>query len=286
MRLVGLLVAPLVVAGCAGGGHTGPARHGIYEAKVTVGTSGTRTVWLDVDSGRFRVSISTGHGRKVTVADGHTALTVFRGFTTQTTGTSAFLEATADPAVAILRNGIQGQAMRPSDGIADLRRVGHPSTSLFAVRRVASPDQVVRQLRVGVAPASGPPPYWLGATLGGERPVYASTTRGKGFSSYSVSYPGVDVEVEASGFELPECHAKHVVLTDGTPAAVTVVIPDLGPCQTADGTTTSSVGVIALATDSHGGVAFVDTPEETITLSGSAVTPKSAVRIARALRPV
>jgi len=219
MRLAGLLVAPLVVAGCAGDGHTSPAPHGIYEAKVTVGTSGTRTVWLDVDSGRFRVRISTGHGRKVTVADGHTALTVFRGFTTQTTGTSAFLEATADPAVAVLRKRIEGEAVRSTDGIEDLRRVGHPSTSLFAVRSVASPDQVVRQLRVGVAPASGPPPYWLGATLGGNRPLYASTTRGKGFSSYSVSYPGVDVQVEASGFGLPECHAKHIVLTDGTPAA-------------------------------------------------------------------
>jgi hypothetical protein len=263
MRLVGLLVAPLVVAGCAGGGHTSPAPHGIYEAKVTVGTSGTRTVWLDVDGGRFRVSLAT-----------------------QTTGTSAFLEATADPAVAILRERIEGQAVRPSDGIADLRRVGHASTNLFAVRSVASPDEVVRQIRVGVAPASGPPPYWLGATLGGKRPVYASTTRGKGFSSYSVSYPGVDVEVEASDFALPECHAKHIALTDGTPAAVIVILPDLGPCQTSDGTTTSSVDVIALATDSHGGAAIVETPEETIMLSGSGVTPKSAVRIARALRPV
>lgn len=286
MRLVGLLVAPLVVAGCAGGGHTSPAPHGIYEAKVTVGTSGTRTVWLDVDGGRFRVSLATGHGRKATVADGHTALTEFHGFTTQTTGTSAFLEATADPAVAILRERIEGQAVRPSDGIADLRRVGHASTNLFAVRSVASPDEVVRQIRVGVAPASGPPPYWLGATLGGKRPVYASTTRGKGFSSYSVSYPGVDVEVEASDFALPECHAKHIALTDGTPAAVIVILPDLGPCQTSDGATTSSVDVIALATDSHGGAAIVETPEETIMLSGSAVTPKSAVRIARALRPV
>lgn len=144
----------------------------------------------------------------------------------------------------------------------------------------------MRQLGVGVAPTTGPPPYWLGATLGGKRPLYASTTRGKGFSAYSVSYPGVDVEVEASGFALPECHAKHIALTDGTPAAVTVVLPDLGPCQTADGATTSSVGVITLTTDSPGGVAIVETPVETIMLSGSAVTQRSAVRIARALRPV
>ena len=32
----------LTVAGCAGGGPTSPAPHGIYEARVTVGTSGTR----------------------------------------------------------------------------------------------------------------------------------------------------------------------------------------------------------------------------------------------------
>ena len=52
MRLVGLLVAPLVVAGCAGGGHTGPAPHGIYEAKVTVGTSGgARCGWTSTVAG-------------------------------------------------------------------------------------------------------------------------------------------------------------------------------------------------------------------------------------------
>jgi hypothetical protein len=101
-----------------------------------------------------------------------------------------------------------------------------------------------------------------------------------------VSYPGVDVEVEASGFGLPECDAKHIVLTDGTPAAVTVVLPDLGPCQTTDGTTTSSVDSIVLTTDPPTGVAIVETPMETIMLAGSAVTPKTAVRIARALQPV
>jgi hypothetical protein len=81
-----------------------------------------------------------------------------------------------------------------------------------------------------------------------------------------VSYPGVAVEVEASGFALPECHAKHIALTDATPAAVTVVLPDLGPVPD------------RRRRD--------ETPVETIMLSGSAVTPQSAVRIARALRPV
>jgi hypothetical protein len=61
MRLIGLLATPLVLAGCMGG-NSSPAPHGIYQAKVTVGASGTRTVWLDADGGRFRVSLSAGTG--------------------------------------------------------------------------------------------------------------------------------------------------------------------------------------------------------------------------------
>lgn len=269
-----------------GGGHTGAAPHGIYQAEVTVGKSGARTVWLDADGGRFRVSGPTGHGRTVTVTDGHTALTESRGFTTQTTGTSAFLEATADPAVAILRDRLEGKPVPSGDSVAHLHRVRGPSASLFAVPTVASPTMVVRQVRVGVVPATGPRPYWLGSVLGGKHPRYASVSRGKSFSSYSVSYPGVDVDVEAAGFALPTCRANDILLADGTPAAVTVITPDLGPCRTSDGTTTSSVDVIALATESTGGLAIVETPVQTIMLSGSAVTPKSAVPLARALRPV
>jgi hypothetical protein len=285
MRLIGLLATPLVLAGCMGG-NSSPAPHGIYQAKVTVGTSGTRTVWLDADGGRFRVSLSAGHGRKVTASDGHTAVTRFRGFMTRTNGSAEFLEATVDPAVAILRDRLEGKPVPDGDRVTGLHRVGDPSASLFTVPATGSPAMVVRQIRIGSVPATGPRPYWLGATLGGKHALYASTSSGKRFSSYSVSYPGVDVEVEASSFGLPLCHATHVVLADGTLAAVTVVTPDLGPCQTTDGTTTSSIDVIGFTTDSTGGLAIVETPAQTIMLSGSAVTQKSAVRLARALRPV
>ena len=285
MRLLGLLATPLVLAGCMGGSSS-PATHGTYQAKVTVGTSGTRTVWLDVDRGRFRVSLSAGHGRKVTASDGHAAVTRFRGFMTRMTGSAEFLEATADPAVVILRDRLEGKPVPDADRVTGLHRVGGPSASLFTVPAVGSPAMVVRQIRMVSVPATGPRPYWLGATLAGKRPLYASISRGKGFSSYSVSYPGVDVEVETSPFQIPTCHSKHIALRDGTPAAVTVVSPDLAPCESKNGETTTSVDIIGFANEANTGIAIVEASGQTITLSGPAVTPASAVRLARALRPV
>ena len=80
MRLVGLLVTPLVLAGCAGDGHAAPARHGIYRATIRDARHhAVRTVWLDAATGRFRVRTvfrgTTGVGRvqTVTVFDGRTA---------------------------------------------------------------------------------------------------------------------------------------------------------------------------------------------------------------------
>jgi hypothetical protein len=268
------------------GGSSSPATHGTYQAKVTVGTSGTRTVWLDVDGGRFRVSLSAEHGRKVTASDGHAAVTRFRGFMTRTTGSAEFLEATADPAVAILRDRLEGKPVPDGDRVTSLHRVGGPSASLFTVPAVASPVMMVRQIRIGSVPATGPRPYWLGPTLAGKRPLYASISRGKGYASYSVSYSGVEVDVESSRFQIPTCHPRHIALGDGTPAAVTVVSPDLAPCESKHGETTTSVDVIGFTNDGNTGIAIVEASGQTIMLSGPAVTPASAVRLARALRPV
>jgi hypothetical protein len=286
MRRLGLLLAPLVLAGCMGGGTAKPAPHGIYQADVTLGAGPTHTVWLDVDSGRFRAAVSGGHGRKVTTSDGRTAVTRFRGFTTRTTGSPAFLEATADPAVQVLRDRLEGTPVPAGDSVAGLHRVRGTSADLFALENAPAPSMIVRQIDVGSVPSAGPLAYWLGAKFAGKRPLYASTTRGKGFAAYAVSYPGVDVEVEASRFRIPTCHATHVVLADGTPAVMTLVTPDLGPCETSDGTGTSSIAVFGFSTEWPGGLAIVGAAGRTILLSGPAVTQKSAVRLARALRPV
>jgi hypothetical protein len=56
MRLRALLLAPLFVAGCAGGGHAAPKLDGVYQATVrNPGHHAIRTVWLDAATGRFRV---------------------------------------------------------------------------------------------------------------------------------------------------------------------------------------------------------------------------------------
>jgi len=283
MRLRGLLVAPLVLAGCAGGGHAAPKLHGVYEARVTVGST-QRTVWLDLTGGRFRVSTPAGHRRIVTVSDRHAAVTLFRQFVTRTTGSPAFLVTMADPGVGALRDRLLGHRVPAGTTITGFHRVTAPSADLFVVARVASPTMVVRQVRVGVTPQSGPRAYWLGESFRGSGPTYASVTDSRVGSSYAVTYPGVAVQVDSTRLRIPTCGTTPVTLADGTPGRVGVVPEDVGPCQGSIG----GVDAVTLGstTETPGGIAVVITAHGTITISGPAVTPASAAAIARALRPV
>jgi len=288
MRLLRLLLlAPLVLAGCSGGGHatpTTPTPPGVYEAKVTV-AGVERTVWLDLAGSRFRVSTASGHRRVVTVSDGRTALTRFHGFTTRTTGSPDFLVTTADPAVGALRARLLGRSLPAGATMTGLHRIRAPGRELFAVARVASPTYDVRQVRVGAAPLAGPRAYWLGERFHGRAPRYASIETGQTGSSYTVSYAGVDVEADSSALRLPTCRTTPIVLADGTPARLAVAPDDLGPCQTGDGSV-SGVELFSSTTEAGGGFAIVVAAGRTIVLSGSRVTPESAPGLARALRPV
>ena len=177
--------------------------------------------------------------------------------------------------------------MRPSDGIADLRRVGHASPNLFSVRSVASPDEVVRQLPGRRRTDDRPPAVLARRDARREAPAVRLYHTREGLLVLLGVVPGSRRRGGGVRLRAPRMPRKaHRPHRRDARSGDRGNFPDLGPCQTSDGTTTSSVDVIALATDSHGGAAIVETPEETIMLSGSAVTPKSAVRIARALRPV
>jgi hypothetical protein len=282
MRLRGLLVAPIVLAGCAGGGHAAHRIQGVYEARVTV-RGAERTVWLDLTTGRFRVSSPAGHRRVVTVSDGHAAVTRFRGFTTEATGSPGFLVTTADPGVPALRDRLLGRGAPRGTTITGFHRVTAPSPQLFAVARVARPTMAIRQVPVGAAPSSGPRAYWLGESFRGARPAYASITTTRTESSYTVAYPGVAVEVDSSRFQMPTCGTTPVALADGTPGKL-IVVPDGSlSCQGGSG-----VDVVTFVSTSGepGGLAIVETSDGTIMLSGPAVSPKTAAAIARALRPV
>ncbi|HEY7257419.1 MAG TPA: hypothetical protein VH459_00040 [Gaiellales bacterium] len=280
MRLRGLVIAPLVLAGCAGGGHAAPKPHGVYEAHVTVGGA-ERTVWLDLTAGRFRVSTPSGHRRIVTVSDGHAALTLSRGITSRTTGSPGFLVATADPGVAALRDRLLGRGAPSGTTITGFHRVDAPSRDLFVVVGGAVPAFVIRQVQVGAIPPAGPHPYWLGERFRGQAPRYASASTSKAGSSYDIAYPRIDVQVESPRFRVPTCGTTPIALADGTPARVAVVPEQIGSCD-------GGVDAITFATTSAtpGGLAIVLTGHRTILLSGPAVSAKTAAAIARALRPV
>jgi hypothetical protein len=282
MRLRGLLVAPLVLAGCSGR-HASHAPRGVFEAQVTVGGV-ERTVWLDAAGSRLRVVTPSGRRRTVTVSDGRTALMRFHGFTTRTTGSAGFLVATADPAVGALRARLLGRSVPDTDTIAGLHRVRRPSAELFTVSAGAAPLTIVRQVRVGVAPKVGPRAYWLGGSFQGAAPDYASITTSEIGSSYTVAYPRIVIEVDSSPPAVPACGTTPVELADGTPARLTVGLNDLASCH--DATGGIDFLMVGAETGASGGVALVDTPEGTVWLSGPAVSATTAAAVARALRPV
>jgi len=149
--------------------------------------------------------------------------------------------------VGALRDRLLGHRVPAGTTITGFHRVTAPSADLFVVARVASPTMVVRQVRVGVTPQSGPRAYWLGESFRGSGPT-------------------------------------PVTLADGTPGRVAVVPEDVGSCPASTGGVDAVT--LGSTTETPGGIAVVITAHGTITISGPAVTPASAAAIARALRPV
>jgi hypothetical protein len=284
MRLPGLLIAALVLTGCAGRGHAAAPVHRVYEARVTVGDI-RNVVWLDLAGGRFRLTMQAGHRRMVTVSDRRTAVTRLPGLTTRTIGSPSFLIMTADPAVRALRARLLGRSDPVGTTVTGLHLVRAPSAALFTIGEISTPTQFARQVRVGVTPQTGPRAYWLGDTFNGEAPSYAFVARSKHASSYTVAYPAVHVEVDSSRFRVQTCATTPVELADGTRARLVVTPNDLGPCE--DGSSGVDFSEVGSDTEtSGGGLAVVETAHGTILLYGRAVSAGTASAIAGALRPV
>jgi hypothetical protein len=292
MRLRGLLMVPLVLAGCSGGGHAAPKVHGVYRATIRDTRShAIRTVWLDAGTGRFRVRTvfhGKGFGRftTVTVFDGRTA--------TQQLAPSRLIRITGSPAfvahragadvVAPIRVKLAGSRLRPGISVVDFRRLAHVGAGLFRTTASAATG-TIRQVAAG-RPQGAEPAYWLGAVWRGTAPVSASESTGDAGRTYETDYPGLAVNVEARGAAALGCDGTSLHLADGSPAML-VIIPisakGTGRCSGDDSTT----GVMVMS--SHPGpgtLAYVMAGDTIISLSGRAVTRASAVGIARALRPV
>jgi hypothetical protein len=173
MRLLGLLAAPLVLAGCSGGGHATPPVHGVYEARVTVGGN-AHLVWLDVSGNRFRVTGRSGR-RTLTVSDGHSALTTLYGFTTRASGSPAFLLATADPAVGALRDRLIGRSVPANATVTGLHRVSVPGPDLFSVADT-TPNEVIARCAWASPRRPGRPRT---GSVRGSRPMRRHTPRSR-----------------------------------------------------------------------------------------------------------
>jgi hypothetical protein len=252
VRLRGLLVAPLVVAGCSGGAHATPKLHGIYRATIRDARDhAVRTIWLDAGTGRFRVKTVfrriNGLGRVTTV-------TVFDGRT----------------------------ATQQLPGSRTIRIAGGPQ---FVADRAGAH---VRQVAAGRPTAAGSA-YWLGSAWRGMAPASASESTGDAGTIFETVYPGLDVTVERAGMAALRCDGTPVRLADGTPATVVVIPIDsngTGCCSSSsDGSATDVIGVSPSGT-AAGAIAYVIARDAVISLSGRAVTAESAPATARALRPV
>jgi hypothetical protein len=296
MRLRGVLVAPLVLAGCAGGGHAAPKVDGVYEATVRdPGHHAIRTVWLDAATGRFRVQTvfrdigsATPVPATVTVFDGRVATQqVGRTRLIRITGSRRFVadRAGAD-VVASLRARLTGSALPEGVTVTRFRRLRHAGTGLFRTS-TGTATGTIRQVAAG-RPATGGSAYWLGSTWRGTTPGSASESTGDAGTAYDTQYPGVDVTVERSRGATLGCDGTPVRLADGT-AATVVVVPinaqGTGQCSSSSDGSTTGVMVLSEST-AAGTLAYVIAGDTVISLSCRAVTPASAAAIARALRPV
>jgi hypothetical protein len=297
MRLRGLLVAPIVLAGCAGGGHAAPKVQGVYRATVRdPGEHAIRTVWLDARTGRFRVrtvfhSVGTSPVlATVTVFDGREATEqVGRSRLIRITGSRRFVADRAGAhVVAPLRAKLTGSAMPDGVTVVGFQRLRHVDPGLFRVSSTPATG-TVHEVSAGRSATGAEPAYWLGSAWRGMTPAGASESTGDAGTVYETRYPGVDVTVERAGAAALACDGTRVRLADGTPATVVVIPIDsngTGQCSSSSDGSATAVMVVSSSGSAAGAVAYVIAGDAVISLSGRAVTPRSAAAIARALRPV
>jgi hypothetical protein len=317
---IGLVAA--VAAGCSGGHGTapGPSRAGsshdfAVQVQITPRDHADRfspapplTILVDTATGAFRISGGPPrmHFRGLTVSDGreatqvsglqtHPVVSVYRGsqrFVADRAGgtplrvVEAFLAGTRQPRGVRVRVLAKGPPARLIAATATerlritIRRTGPIPADAFRPAR-GTVAQVATELRAGVNPDSSVSAYWLG-------PDWKGTATGSG-GWYTLGYPHVDVGLTgASGVT----GRRSLTLADGTHATLQVVrVRPNGVVSVSSATTGGSVssfhGYVYMSTDPPGTpVAFVFLPHATVTLSGAAVTPRSALAIAQSLRPL
>ena len=295
MRIRGLLVAPLVLAGCAGGGHATPKPQGVYRATVRdPAHHAIRTVWLDAATDRFPVRTVfqgiAGAGRAVTVTvyDGRTATQQLAGSRSiRITGSPQFVaDRAGTDVVAPVRAKLTGSPLPHGVSVFGFRRLRHVGAALFRTS-TSTVTGTIRQVTAG-GPPGNVSAYWLGSVWRGTRAASASESTGDAGTTYQTEYPGLDVTVEASGGAGLGCDGTPVRLADGSPATVVVVpINAQGTGQCSSSSDGSTTGLMVFSEDARAGtLAYVIAGNVVISLSGRAVTADSAAAIARALRPV
>jgi hypothetical protein len=298
MRPVIAVVVAVLAASCSSGGATSTASratpHGVYFAWVTIHGQQS-TVWLDAANGRYlaRSETPAGHGAPHTtirwIYDGRSSEIVFGKFATTYEGSVRFVaEGGAPPAVKALRRHILGAAPMPDTTVAITRRLRRAPAGLFALPAAAVTARV-KEIPPGVRPQTGPAAYWLGPRWRHRRPEWATeTVLGHG-RAYGVTYAGLDVD-SLPRYDLG-CDATPTALVDGTLARVVILAAGHDgsfECELSDPPPGSASGQVLLVPGSVLGstLVVVTTPDETIELSGPALTPQNAFPLARALRPV
>jgi hypothetical protein len=312
-----------VLAACSGGGRGAvstpgwASRAGVYQARVvatllhpssTMQPASPQRIWVDRTSGRFRIVTLTPRPRLSITADYDgvqgterfsnqaARVIVFRGspaFVALNLGGAplrivrAFLRGSPPPAGVRLRLVSAGPPARlvATTGLERLQisisRMPSSAATFAALRgRVA---QTTTQLRPGGRPAASVHAYWLGGTWHGAAPRSSTETVGAG-DSYTITYPHVGIEVDAgTGVGIG---GTPVTLADGTRG--TLQVARIGPDGSVSIDGGSALVAVQFASDGrpHGSLAFVSVPGAQIVLSGSAVTSRSAARIAAALRPL
>jgi hypothetical protein len=299
VRIATIALAAALAAGCSDGHGTAPGPSwatGSQDFVAHVEIAGrAQTMLVDTATGAFRISAGPPrlHSRRLTVSDGreatqvwglqtHPVVSVYRGsqrFVADRAGgtplriVEAFLAGRKPPRgvrVRILAKGPPARliATTATERIAiTIRRAAQIPAGAFtpARGRVA---HVVRMMRAGVRPKG---------TESGAR------------GWYTLGYPHVDVGLSgATGIT----GKRPLTLADGTRATLQVVrVRPNGVVSVSSATTSGSVssvhGYASMSTDPPGTpVAFLFLPHATLTLSGTAVTPRSAAGIARSLRPL
>jgi hypothetical protein len=129
------------------------------------------------------------------------------------------------------------------------------------------------------------PGYWLGRTFHGRGATDASQSTATSGGTTTVSYRGLEVDSSSPLGQIPG--ARAVTLADGTHARMTVVSMNRdGTYSYTDGSTGFDTLALSWGPGAGRDIALVFLPNAMITLSGQAVTPKTAPAIARALRPL